>query len=209
MKFVFFVEGYTEQKALPKLLRSWLNPRLNERIGIDVVRCEGCAELLKDLRKRVRLYLESPNGRDIIAVVALLDLYGPDILPRGLTSVEERVRWATSRYLEQVSDQRFRMFFAVHEIEAWLLSDPTHLPPTVQHALLGKARQPETVDFDTPPSKLLDRLYRQAENRAYSKLRDGATLFGRLSAETVYEKCPHFREMMDDLLTLATQAGMG
>jgi hypothetical protein len=31
MKFVLFVEGYTEKKALPEFLKRWLDPRLSQR----------------------------------------------------------------------------------------------------------------------------------------------------------------------------------
>ena len=34
MKFVLFVEGYTEDKALPKFLKRWLDPRLGKPVGI-------------------------------------------------------------------------------------------------------------------------------------------------------------------------------
>ncbi|AUX46272.1 uncharacterized protein SOCE26_077770 [Sorangium cellulosum] len=40
MKIVLFVEGHTE-KALPELLKRWLDPRLPQPIGIKIARFEG------------------------------------------------------------------------------------------------------------------------------------------------------------------------
>ncbi len=33
MKFKLFVEGYTEQKAIPAFLKRWLDVQLDKRIG--------------------------------------------------------------------------------------------------------------------------------------------------------------------------------
>ena len=79
MKFIVFVEGHTEKKALPDFFRRWLDPQLSERVGIKVVRFEGWAELWREAPKKARLYLYGPDKDDIIAVISLLDLYGPAI----------------------------------------------------------------------------------------------------------------------------------
>jgi len=34
MKFILFVEGRTEDKALPAFLKKWLDPRLESPVGI-------------------------------------------------------------------------------------------------------------------------------------------------------------------------------
>ena len=41
MRFILFVEGYTEDKALPAFLKRWLDARLTSPVGIKVVRFEG------------------------------------------------------------------------------------------------------------------------------------------------------------------------
>lgn len=45
MKFVLFVEGHTEQKAVPSFLKRWLDPRLRQPVGIRTVRFDGWGEL--------------------------------------------------------------------------------------------------------------------------------------------------------------------
>lgn len=200
MKFVFFVEGHTERKCLPEFLKRWLDPKVPQRVGVQVVRFDGWGELIRDLPTKVPLYLKK---QDVLAVVALLDLYGPTIYPAGMDARERR-DWAKRKYEAQIADPRFKMHFATHETEAWLLSDPDLLPDKVKRALPGKAKHPETVNFDEPPSKLLDRLYQEKEKKRYLKVTYGADLFSRLDPELVRGVCPHFREMTDELLAIAT-----
>ena len=100
------------------------------------------------------------------------------------------------------------MFFAVHEVEAWLLSCPDLFPRTVASKFPGRVQYPEMVDFDTPPAKLLDNLYNQALKRDYNKVVFGYDLFQKLDPNVVYQKCPYFARMMEEMLKLAHQAGL-
>ncbi len=165
MKFVLFVEGHTEKKIIAPFLKRWLDARLNQRVGIQVLRFDGWAEMIKDLPVKVPMYLHGPSANQIIAVVALLDLYGPTMYPDHLTSARKRMHWAVKEFCDQVGEARFKMFFAVHEVEAWLLSDPNIFPSSVTRALPDKVQQPESVNFDEPPAKLLERLYRRQQKR--------------------------------------------
>ncbi|MBK6430745.1 MAG: DUF4276 family protein [Anaerolineae bacterium] len=207
MKFVLLVEGYTEQKAIPAFLKRWLDVRLNQRVGVQIVRFDGWPELISDLPDRAQMYLESPKAAEIIAVIALLDLYGPSIYPNHLESADQRLLWATKELESRVGRERFKVFFAVHEVEAWLLSNSELFPTVIRKALPAKITYPETVNFDEPPGKLLDRLYKDRLRRKYKKLTDGKDLFDQLDPQTVYNKCPYFRQMMDTMLQLAKDAG--
>ena len=207
MKFVMFVEGHTEKKSIAPFLKRWLDPRLNQPVGIQPVRFEGWPEMIKDMANKARRHLDGPKQRDIIAVVALLDLYGPTIYPANLETVDDRYRWATEDIIKQVNRKRFRMYFAVHEVEAWLLAQPNLFRQEISTKLPGSVQQPETVNFDTPPSKLLGKLYSQHLKKDYNKVVFGYELFRMLDPNVVYEKCPYFAKMMDDLLHLAKKAG--
>lgn len=102
MKFILFVEGYTERKAVPAFLKRWLDPRLTQPVGIQSVRFEGWSELIKDAPKKARLYLENPRTQgEIIAVIALLDLYGLNY-PADKTTVAERYEWAAEELKKNV-----------------------------------------------------------------------------------------------------------
>jgi hypothetical protein len=208
MKFVLFVEGHTEKKAIAPFLKRWLDPRLRQPVGIQTVRFDGWAEMDKDMNRKACLYLQSPGSREIIAVVALLDLYGPTFYPAHLKTAQERYQWAVQEITRKVAQERFRMFFAVHEVEAWLLSKPDLFPKEVASKFPGKVQHPESVNFDAPPAKLLDGIYYQYLKRHYNKVVNGSDFFKSLNPNDVYLKCPYFASMMDELLRLAHQAGL-
>ena len=182
MKFVLFVEGHTEKEVLGPFLRRWLNSRLGQRVGIKTVRFNGWYRLVGDIPRKAKMYLEAPDRGELIALITLLDLYGPDFYPHATTSVDERVRWATRHLEKKVASEKFRVFFAVHEIEAWLLSQPSIFPLQVQGTL--PTRQPEDVNFQTPPAKCLNDIYLGSLNRRYRKITDGKNLFAKLDPES-------------------------
>ncbi len=132
MKFILFVEGHTERACIPAFLKRWLDPQLMQKVGIQAVRFEGCKDFDKGLRTKAHMHLDGPAHDDIIAVIGLLDLYGPQIYPRRLSSAHDRYEWGVRHYEQQVGRRNFRMFFAVHEVEAWLLSQPALFPHEVQ-----------------------------------------------------------------------------
>ena len=128
MKFILFVEGHTEHQAIAAFLKRWLDPRLTVPIGVQTVRFDGWAEMVRDAPQKVKIYLNAPKG-DVVAVIALLDLYGLQLpYPAETVSAAERIVWGTEHLQEQVGEARFRQFFAVHETEAWLLSQPQLFP---------------------------------------------------------------------------------
>jgi len=203
VKFVLFVEGYTEKKALPDFLKKWLDPKLPQPVGIKIVRFEGWSHYIEEIRKKVALNLSGKVGADVIAGIGLLDLYGPTFYPTGTSTVAQRYAWAKGEIEGRVNHAKFRQYFAVHETEAWLLADPSILPKPVRNALPGNYTEPETVNFVEPPSSVLDRLYRTELDRAYKKVTDGANLFQALSPSIAHGKCPHLKQLLNDMLTLA------
>lgn len=208
MRFILFVEGHSDRLTLPGFLKRWLDPRLTEPVRITAVRHDGWREYYKDIRTKVHLHLEGPRSGDIIAAIGLLDLYGPTFYPSHLKSADERYVWGRQHIEDQVGHGKFRQFFAVHELEAWLLADPSLFLPEVSRALPGKAAQPEAVNFDLPPAKLLRKLYSEKANSEYRKVTDGTELFGHLDPALAREKCPRLREMLDGMLALAKAVGL-
>ena len=203
MKFVLFVEGYTERKAIPSFLKRWLDPQLNQKVGIQPVRFEGWSEFRKKIARSASMHLNSPHSDQIIGAIGLLDLYGLDFFPDHISSTRDRHEWAVAHFQTAVSHPKFRMFFAVHEIEAWLLSQPQLLPAPIKKALQGKVAQPESVNFNEAPAKLLDRLYQTHMGSGYKKIVYGNNLFDRLDPSVAYEKCPYLARMLDEMLTMA------
>ncbi|MFA6921458.1 MAG: DUF4276 family protein [Gallionella sp.] len=206
MKFILFVEGHTEDKALPKFLKKWLDPKSSKPVGIKTVRFEGWPELVKDAPLKAKMHLNGPAKDDIIAVISLLDLYGPTFYPGDCTDSNKRYDWAKKKMEANVGQPKFFQFFAVHEVEAWLLSEPEIFPLAIQRAF-KKIDHPETVNSDEPPAKLLDRLYDSQIKRSYKKVVNGKELFGKLDPDVAYKKCPKLKEMLDKMLELAEKAG--
>ncbi len=209
MRFVLFTEGHTEHKVVGPFLKRWLDPRLTQPVGVQTVRFDGWGELVREAPKRAHFHLSGPKNEGIIAVVGLLDLYGPQksgFYPRGVNTATERRRCAIKHIESEVNHPRFRMFFAVHEVEAWLLSQPEILPAAIRKEL--PKPKPEEVNFNEPPAALLDRLYESRLKCRYKKVTDGTNLFGQLSPEEAYAACPALSEMLDALLMLAREAGL-
>lgn len=203
MKFILFVEGYTENKALPQFLKKWLDPQLPSPVGIKTVRFEGWPELVKDAPLKAKMHLAGPDKNEIIAVISLLDLYGPTFYPGDLKESKERYNWAKKEIEAKVNQPKFFQFFAVHEIEAWLLSEPNIFPVGIKRALPKKISHPEKVNFNEPPAKLLERLYPIHIGRSYKKVVNGRELFGKLNPSIAYNKCHRLKELLDKMLDLA------
>ena len=204
MKFVLFVEGYTEKEALSDFLKRWLDSRLPNPVGIKVVRFNGWAELIKDTPTKAGMFLTKEDS-DVVAVVALLDLYGPQIYPANKKTADDRYMWAKQHLEQKAGHKKFRQFFGVHETEAWLLSDPSIFPAAVARAFPKSVASPEKVDFNLPPAKLLEKHYKEKTGRGYKKVVHGKKLFDKLDPEKVYAKCPRFKELMDEMLRLAQE----
>lgn len=204
MKFVMLVEGATEKQAIAQFLKRWLDRHLTKPVGIQPVNCQGNTRLVR----RAQDFLESPETPEIIAVIGLLDLYGLDTFPSQLTTARERHDWAVKHLEEQVGGSNFRMFFAVHEFEAWILGQPDVLPRAVREHLPKAAAHPERVDFDQPPAKLLSQLYHSRLGKRYRKPLDGKLLFEKLDPQVVVEKCAYLKNMLSVMLSLAKEAGL-
>jgi hypothetical protein len=200
------LEGDTESEVIGPFLKRWLDPRLSRPVGVEPDSFAGWRELVRDAHQRVRLHLTGRHRDEIIAVIGLMDLHGPTFYPPSKQTATERRQWATAHMVRLVDHRLFRMFFAVHELEAWLLSQPDILPAAVRKDLPKK--KPETVNFKHPPSAVLDRLYRSRLNRGYRKVGDGAELFRHLDPAQAYKNCPALAEMFDTLLQLAKNAGL-
>lgn len=208
MKFVMFVEGHTEKKSLPQFLKRWLDPRLTQNVGIKIVRFDGWAELVKDAQNKANRYLNGPDSADIIAVIGLIDLYGPTIYPENMSTAAARYVWAKQKIETDVGNAKFKQFFAVHECEAWLLSHPDLFPDAVKKSLSKKCTHPETVNNTLPPKALLKKLYWERMHSSYKEVTYGKELFSELDPNVAYSKCPRLREMLDEMVALAVKAGI-
>jgi hypothetical protein len=206
MKFILLVEGKTERDAAAAFLKRWLDPQLRQPVGIQVVPFDGYADLVHKMATKVQMYLGSPKRGEIIAVIGLLDLYGPRFYPVDKTTADERFAWGKDHFEKEVNLDKFRLFFAVHEFEAWLLSQPDIFSQQIKDALSNKVAQPEKVNFNEPPAQLLDRVYKQKTKRNYKKTTYGKQLFAKLDPIVAVSRCPYLKAMLDEMLFLAKAA---
>jgi hypothetical protein len=208
VRFVLLVEGQTERDSAAAFLKRWLDPQLRQPVGIQPVSFDGYGDLVRKMARKAKMHLEGPRKNEIVGVIGLLDLYGPNFYPLDKTTADERYAWGKERFENEVGLEKFRFFFAVHEFEAWLLSQPDIFPRQIKNALRGKIDYPERVNFVEPPAKLLDRVYKQQANHSYKKTTYGKQLFAKLEPAIAVEKCPYLKALLEEMLDLAKQAGM-
>ena len=125
-----------------------------------------------------------------------LDLYGPDFYPDDRKTAIQRVSWAKNHFENKVNHPKFRMFFAVHEVEAWFLSNPSLFPDKVRQAIKSKASSPEEVNFNNPPKAFLRKLYREKMKQNYREVTQGSEFFSRLDPATAGAVCPNLKAML-------------
>lgn len=200
MKIVVLVEGDTERKALPDFFGRWLAVHDCGHVSVVVSNFRGNDNYLKEYANKACRYLSTPG---VIGVVGLLDLYGLTHPVAKSGTVAERYT-KTKAALERPVSGDFRQHFAVHELEAWLLSDPALFKPSLRSKLPKKP--PEEVNFDTPPAKVLEKHYPKACGCDYKKTTDGRTLFQKLDPAQAAAKCPYLKLLLDDLLDMARKS---
>lgn len=207
MRFELLTEGKAEKRAVRGFLHRALNARLGANVGVSITRFRGNADYLRKAPDKARKALSARDADEIVAVIGLLDLYGLPADWQLGSSSDDRHRQVKAKIEGQVSDRRFRQFFAVHESEAWLLSDVAVFPTAAQPRLRSLGARPERVDLDHGPARRIDDAYLRELNRGYRKVTDGQTLFSKLEPAAVLDKCPYFRAMIEEMVELAQAAG--
>ena len=175
MKFILFLEGATEEKGVPGFINRWLNQFFTVGVGVQPDTFEGWPDLHDSAPKKAARYLTDARSLDVIAVVSLLDLYGPTFYPPDKVSVSER----------------YALF-----------------PDEIRQFLEKQPKAPETVNFQTPPGKLLEQQYIQKLKRRYSKTTNARNFLPRLDTEAVVSRCPYLKAMLYELRAMALNTGV-
>lgn len=201
MQIVLFVEGETERRGVHEFIKRWLDPQTPKKVRIKPIKFDGCGDYMKRAGRKAEFHL---GEEDVIAVFGLLDLYGlQGIEYPNNYSLDQKVEFARKEVYKKIPKElhgRFHQHFAVHELEAWLLSDRKLFSEIDLPA--NKCEKPEEVDFDEPPAKLLNKLYLKASHKTYGyrKVVHGTALLKRLDPEKVIAKCPRFDALVNDML---------
>lgn len=202
-KIVLLCEGSTEEFAV----RHFLRPRLDKdglgHVGLRTINLEAKFEDIFDL---VPGFLKTPEVR---AVFTLVDLYGLNRVPfPANATVTQKVaaarNWLRSRTTGVEADF-FHPHLAVHDIEAWLLAEGASLSKRLGHTVKARGNA-ESIDFDKPPKIVVNELFQLHRKNSYRETIDGPLLYAKLDFDSVYKTCPYFRELYDDLKSIAASA---
>lgn len=161
----------------------------------------------KELRSRVCFNLKTPG---VLAVFALVDLKGFSLnYPTDVVSYRDKAKFIKTHLKGFLSDLpesvKFYPHVAVHDIEAWILADENAVANYFRKSTINyNANSPEAIDFDKPPSHLLEDFFIENKGHRYRKTVHASELFLAVNFDTVYNKCPHFRDFFDDLIKVTT-----
>jgi hypothetical protein len=197
---VLLCEGETETLATELFLRRQFEADGLKSIALQPINLKGKLGDIGDFTRRYR------SDTRVAAVFTLVDLYGlpvPNIAT--VASLEDKVSAARAWLREQVREDAdfFHPHVSVHELEAWFLAEGQALSKRLEHPKLRPDRQAERKNFDNPPNKRVDALFRQHLKHEYRKIIDGKPLLSELSHDAVIETCEFSRALYDDLVAVA------
>jgi hypothetical protein len=203
MRIRLLCEGATEAG-----LRSLLNEAVDIRgCGIKITTYEGVGSLLRKLDGRIAAELQS--GAQV--VFCLVDYYHYP-LPEDSRNLPtaQRLSAIKSNVTQRIDDSRrgaVRCHVAVHELEAWILADEEALSRRLKVTNLSPWPHPESVNDMRPPFKVLEELFRTRSplKKRYVKPKDGIDLLMKADWQKVYNKCPTFKQLVDELREFCQQ----
>jgi hypothetical protein len=197
VKIKVLCEGQTEE-GLRALLSKAVDIR---KCGIHIRTYEGVAQLLRKLDGRIREELRS--GAEV--VFCLVDYHHfPLSDEQKFLPLEQRVAAIQGYIAEQIHESRresVRCHIVVHEVEAWIIADEQAVAQRLKINNLAAWAQPETINDMNPPAKVLEQLFRTRSplKKRYIKAKDGVDLLRKVDCQKVYDKCPTFKKLVDDL----------
>jgi hypothetical protein len=185
-------EGQTEVAFVQEVLRE----HLAEHVAAPNL--QGHRTYSK-VRKEIHLLLRSADA----VVTTMLDLFKlPQDFPGSEMSLScddplLRVRFLEQKFREDIDDARFVPHLQLHEFEALLMTDLSHLArsyPSRKQAieeLAGRIEKdfpsPEHVNRDMPPSRRILQIVPE-----YSKTVAGVVTVFDIGLEDIRNKCRHF-----------------
>ena len=203
-RIVVLCEGGTEELAVRHFVRGqW---EVDGLASVSLSRRNLCGHPEK-VGPLAREYFDKP---DVLAVFALVDLYGMNLVTHPPDDeLDAKVRRVKGWLRNQIHDHgRARDFFphvSVHEVEAWILAEGMALSRRLRDSGIRPDPQAESKNFQNPPSDRLNDLFRRIKSRRYEKIVDGTPLFKAMQFQPVYESCRYFREFYDDLRAVGRQ----
>lgn len=223
IRLLILVEGQSEEKFVQQVLAPYLATEISATPVILKTRRDadgtayrggvtGWAQIRSDLQRLLR-------DRHAY-VTTLLDYYGlPDDFPGlkaadGAASPQDKVIALQNIFAQSMGNPpHFIPFLALHEFESWLFSAPEivgehfardDLPHKLK-AIVSACGEPEAINHGrkTHPKARLQALL----NHEYREVGDGATLMKKIGIPRIADACPHFRQWLARLTSLAIKTG--
>lgn len=114
MKFLIYVEGELEYRAVPRFVSGWLNDQLGNNVCVDCINFGGNGALWTRGHKDAIAELSRPkSAKELIALVSLLDLFRLTEYPKTVRSTADRYAWAKKYAEDRVDHPKFKQHFAV------------------------------------------------------------------------------------------------
>ena len=211
---LFVVEGKTEGlagafgKGLWNILRAECELMRSRGIRHSSLRKNGKRDLLSNVGFDVRQHLE-PSSKERARLEQKRSVPGDFVFVlRDLDCEnEDTVRQDILKQIDPKFHDRVEVHFAVQEIEAWMIADPDGFCSVYKYArqlaadvtqLAPQSQSPEITDCNPMPSERLAELTRK-HDLVYRKTIEGPQALGKVNADVVARRCPHFREFRDSL----------
>ena len=203
MRIKIFCEGQTEEGLRLLLGKAVAVPSC----GIHIKTYEGVGALLRGLDDAVESELRS-GARVVFCVVDYHHYPLPEIT-RNLP-LERRLEAIKSDVLGKIDNSRrsaLRCHVIIHEVDAWILADEQVIAQRLKIKNIPSWQQPENVNDEKPPSKVLQELFRTRSplKKRYSKYKDGVDMLEKVDWQKIYDKCPAFKQLVDDLRNCCKQ----
>ena len=216
MKNIYiYCEGQTEEAFVNELLYPYFF-----RMGIVVIpivcttkrtasrKYRGGAVEYQRIKNEITILCKSHSNE---FVTTMFDYYAmptdtpgignndPDIM-RRINAIEGTVN-------DDIGMKNCRFHFMLHEFEGILFSDPSSFETITDAQTVERIRQiraefptPEHINNSphTAPSKRLEALI-----PCYAKVRNGTIVSKKMGLDAIIAECPHFREWIESLSSLA------
>ena len=211
---LFIVEGKTEGmaqsfgKGLQNILHEECEWMRRHEIRFHTQPKNGKNDLLSNVAFDVRQHLE-PSERERVRLERQGSAPGDCVfILRDLDCENEgTVQRDILEHIDPNLRDRVEVHFAVQEIEAWMIADPDGFCSVYKYAprqlaadiarLAPQGQSPEvTLACNPMPSERLAELTRK-HSLVYRKTIEGPQGLGKVHADVVARRCPHFREFRD------------
>ena len=189
------VEGATERALKPALMALLRRQSPTSLPSLSFYPSNGRIPKRDPLKREVMRLLAIHDH-----VVALTDVYTgtePREFTTGLDARSAMRAWVGN-------EPRFHPHAAQHEFEAWLLPYWSRIQRLAGSNRQRSSQQPETVNHDRPPSKLLREVFRTGSKGAdFQKILHASAILRDQDLTIAAHACPELKSLLNTILTLS------